>query len=164
YVQPIIARYLERLERVFREQDYRGPLHVMTSNGGTMPADRSRELPVRLIESGPAAGIHATVAYGRRLRRRNLIAFDLGGTTAKMCVVRDVGPFWPPMFGAARVSRFRKGSGLPIRIPALDLLEIGAGGGSIARVDALGTLGVGPDSAGAEPGPACYGRGGDEPT
>ena len=164
YVQPIIARYLERLERVFREQGYRGPLHVMTSNGGTMPAERSRELPVRLIESGPAAGIHATVAYGRRLRRRNLIAFDMGGTTAKICLVQDGEPFWTTLFEAARVSRFRKGSGLPIRIPALDLLEIGAGGGSIARVDALGTLGVGPDSAGAEPGPACYGRGGDEPT
>ena len=163
YVQPIMSRYIQRLGRVFAEDGYRGPLHIMTSNGGTMPADRSRELPVRLIESGPAAGIHATVAYGRRLRRSNLIALDMGGTTA-ICLVQDGKPFWTTLFEAARVSRFRKGSGLPIRIPALDLLEIGAGGGSIARVDALGTLAVGPESAGAEPGPACYGRGGDEPT
>jgi N-methylhydantoinase A/oxoprolinase/acetone carboxylase beta subunit len=164
YVQPIMSRYLERLERVFGEDGYRGPLQIMTSNGGTMPAERSRELAVRLIESGPAAGIHATVAYGRKLRRSNLIAFDMGGTTAKICLIQDGRPLWTTKFEAARVSRFRKGSGLPIRIPALDLIEIGAGGGSIARVDALGTLAVGPDSAGAEPGPACYGRGGDEPT
>jgi N-methylhydantoinase A/oxoprolinase/acetone carboxylase beta subunit len=164
YVQPIMARYLARLESVFVADGYRGPLHIMTSNGGTMPAEQARELPVRLIESGPAAGIHATVAYGERLGRANLIAFDMGGTTAKVCLIRDGTPFWTTQFEAARVSRFRKGSGLPVRVPALDLLEIGAGGGSIARVDALGTLGVGPDSAGAEPGPACYGRGGDEPT
>ena len=164
YVQPIMARYLERLEHVFAEDGYCGPLQIMTSNGGAMPADRARELPVRLIESGPAAGIHATVAYGRRLGRANLIAFDMGGTTAKICLIQDGRPLWTTSFEAARVSRFRKGSGLPIRIPALDLIEIGAGGGSIARVDALGTLAVGPDSAGAEPGPACYGRGGDEPT
>jgi N-methylhydantoinase A/oxoprolinase/acetone carboxylase beta subunit len=136
----------------------------MTSNGGTMPAARARELPVRLVESGPAAGIHAAMAYGRALGRPDLIAFDMGGTTAKICLVQAGRPFWTREFEAARVSRFRKGSGLPIRIPALDLLEIGAGGGSIARVDALGTLAVGPESAGAEPGPACYGRGGDEPT
>src|SRR5215471_7323355 len=164
YVQPIMSRYLERLERVFGEDGYRGPLQIMTSNGGTMPADRSRELPVRLIESGPAAGIHATVAYGRRLGRENLIAFDMGGTTAKICLIQNGQPFWTSTFEAARVSRFQRGSGLPIRIPALDLLEIGAGGGSIARVDALGTLAVGPDSASAEPGPACYGRGGNDPT
>jgi N-methylhydantoinase A/oxoprolinase/acetone carboxylase beta subunit len=164
YVQPIIARYVERLGTVFVADGYRGPLHIMTSNGGTMPAEQARELPVRLVESGPAAGLHAAVAYGRRLRRANLIAFDMGGTTAKVCLVRDGAPFWTTSFEAARVSRFRKGSGLPIRVPALDLLEIGAGGGSLARVDALGTLAVGPDSAGAEPGPACYGRGGEEPT
>lgn len=164
YVQPTMARYLERLGRVFVEDGYRSPLHIMTSNGGTMPAGRARELAVRLIESGPAAGIHAAVAYGRRLRRSDLIAFDMGGTTAKICLIQDGKPFWTTLFEAARVSRFRKGSGLPIRIPALDLIEIGAGGGSIARVDALGTLAVGPESAGAEPGPACYGRGGDEPT
>jgi N-methylhydantoinase A/oxoprolinase/acetone carboxylase beta subunit len=164
YVQPIMSRYLSRLEGTFADDGYRGPLQVMTSNGGTMPADRSRQLPVRLVESGPAAGIHATVAYGRRLRRSNLIAFDMGGTTAKICLIQDGRPLWTTSFEAARVSRFRKGSGLPIRIPALDLIEIGAGGGSIARVDALGTLAVGPDSAGAEPGPACYGRGGEEPT
>ncbi len=164
YVQPIISRYLERLETVFVEDGYRASLHIMTSNGGTMPAPLARELPVRLIESGPAAGIHATVAYGRRLRRASLIAFDMGGTTAKVCLIQEGTPFWTTFFEAARVSRFRRGSGLPVRVPALDLLEIGAGGGSIARVDALGTLAVGPESAGAEPGPACYGRGGEEPT
>jgi N-methylhydantoinase A len=149
---------------VFAEDGYAGPLHVMTSNGGTMPADQARELPVRLVESGPAAGIHAAVAYGRRLGRGDLIAFDMGGTTAKICLVQDGAPSWTSMFEAARVSRFRRGSGLPIRIPALDLIEIGAGGGSIARVDGLGTLAVGPESAGADPGPACYARGGDAPT
>jgi len=164
YVQPIIESYLERLGRALLDDGLKGPLHVMTSNGGTMPAARARERPVRLVESGPAAGIHAAVAYGRELKRPDLIAFDMGGTTAKICLVRDGRPFWTREFEAARVSRFRKGSGLPIRIPALDLLEIGAGGGSIARVDALGTVVVGPESAGAEPGPACYGRGGDEPT
>jgi len=164
YVQPTMARYLDRLSRVFAEDGYAGPLHLMTSNGGTMPAARARELPVRLIESGPAAGIHAAVAYGRRLGREDLIAFDMGGTTAKICLIQNGQPFWTSTFEAARVSRFRRGSGLPIRIPALDLLEIGAGGGSIARVDALDTLAVGPDSAGAEPGPACYGRGGNDPT
>jgi N-methylhydantoinase A/oxoprolinase/acetone carboxylase beta subunit len=164
YVQPIVQGYLERLERALVDDGLKGPLHVMTSNGGTMPAARARELPVRLVESGPAAGIHAAVAYGRTLERPDLIAFDMGGTTAKICLVQGGSPFWTREFEAARVSRFRKGSGLPIRIPALDLLEIGAGGGSIARVDALGTLAVGPESAGAEPGPACYGRGGEEPT
>ncbi len=164
YVQPTMSRYLDRLARVFAEDGYPGPLHVMTSNGGTMPADQARNLPVRLIESGPAAGIHAAVAYGRRLGRENLIAFDMGGTTAKICLVQGGKPLWTSMFEAARLSRFRRGSGLPVRIPALDLIEIGAGGGSIARIDALGTLAVGPESAGAEPGPACYGRGGSEPT
>jgi N-methylhydantoinase A/oxoprolinase/acetone carboxylase beta subunit len=164
YVQPTMSRYLDRLARTFATDGYRGPLHIMTSNGGTMPAEQARDLPVRLIESGPAAGIHAAVAYGRRLGRPNLIAFDMGGTTAKICLVQDGKPFWTSSFEAARVSRFRRGSGLPIRIPALDLLEIGAGGGSIAHVDGLGTLAVGPASAGAEPGPACYGRGGTEPT
>ncbi len=164
YVQPIIERYLERLGRTLVEDGYRGPLHIMTSNGGTMPASVAQKLPVRLIESGPAAGIHAAVAYGRRLGRSDLIAFDMGGTTAKICLIQGGKPLWTTSFEAARVSRFRKGSGLPIRIPALDLIEIGAGGGSIARVDALGTLAVGPDSAGAEPGPASYGRGGEEPT
>jgi N-methylhydantoinase A/oxoprolinase/acetone carboxylase beta subunit len=164
YVQPTMSRYLDRLGRVFAEDGYTGPLHIMTSNGGTMPAERSRELPVRLIESGPAAGIHAALAYGRQLGRANLIAFDMGGTTAKICLIQDGKPFWTSTFEAARVSRFRRGSGLPIRIPALDLIEIGAGGGSIARVDGLGTLAIGPESAGAEPGPACYARGGGEPT
>jgi N-methylhydantoinase A/oxoprolinase/acetone carboxylase beta subunit len=164
YVQPIMARYLERLEGVFLADGYRGPLHVMTSNGGTMPAEQAREVPVRLIESGPAAGIHAAVAYGHRLGRANLIAFDMGGTTAKVCLIQDGTPFWTTLFEAGRVSRFRKGSGLPVRVPALDLLEIGAGGGSIARVDARGTLAVGPDSAGADPGPACYGLGGEAAT
>lgn len=164
YVQPIIAGYLEKLGRSLESEGYKGPLHVMTSNGGTMPAGRARALPVRLIESGPAAGVHAASAYGRLLGRPDLIAFDMGGTTAKICPIRNGKPFWTAQFEAARVSRFKKGSGLPIRIPALDLLEIGAGGGSIARVGDLGVLAVGPESAGAEPGPACYGRGGAQPT
>jgi N-methylhydantoinase A len=164
YVQPIISRYLENLATGLKAEGYKGPLHIMTSNGGTMPAGRAKILPVRLVESGPAAGVHATVAYGRVLNQPNLIAFDMGGTTAKICLVREGKPFWTNYFEAARVSRFKKGSGLPIRIPALDLLEIGAGGGSIARVNDLGVLEVGPDSAGAVPGPVCYGLGGKQPT
>jgi hypothetical protein len=108
YVQPIMARYLARLEGAFVTDGYRGPLHIMTSNGGTMPAEQARELPVRLIESGPAAGIHATVAYGERLGRANLIAFDMGGTTAKVCLIRDGAPFWTTLFEAGRVSRFAR--------------------------------------------------------
>ena len=164
YVQPIMSRYLDNLAKGLGRKGYKGPLHIMTSNGGTMPDTRAKILPVRLVESGPAAGVHATVAYGRVLKEPNVIAFDMGGTTAKICLVRDGKPFWTNNFEVARVSRFKKGSGLPIRIPSLDLLEIGAGGGSIARVDEMGVLAVGPESAGAEPGPACYGRGGDEPT
>ncbi|MBI4590056.1 MAG: hydantoinase/oxoprolinase family protein [Candidatus Rokubacteria bacterium] len=164
YVQPLIAGYLGRIERDLAAEGFRGAFHVMTSNGGTVPAARARALPVRLIESGPAAGVQAALAWSRRLGRPDVVAFDMGGTTAKMCLVQDGRAFWTSEFEAARVSRFKKGSGLPIRIPALDLLEIGAGGGSIAHAGAMGILAVGPESAGAEPGPACYGLGGEEPT
>jgi len=164
YVQPLMEGYLSRLDRELTAGDFRGAFHLMTSNGGTMPHARACALPVRLIESGPAAGVQATLALSRRLGRADVIAFDMGGTTAKMCLVRNGRPFWTSQFEAARVSRFKKGSGLPVRIPALDLFEIGAGGGSLARVDSLGILAVGPDSAGAAPGPACYALGGQEPT
>jgi N-methylhydantoinase A len=164
YVQPLMEGYLSRLHRELTAGAFGGAFHVMTSNGGTMPHARARGLPVRLIESGPAAGVQATLALSRRLGRADVIAFDMGGTTAKMCLVRNGQPYWTSQFEAARVSRFKRGSGLPIRVPALDLLEIGAGGGSLARVDSLGILAVGPESAGAAPGPACYGRGGEEPT
>jgi N-methylhydantoinase A len=119
---------------------------------------------VRLIESGPAAGVLASVFYGEKLGEENLVSFDMGGTTAKMCVIKHGEPAMSDDFEVARVHRFKRGSGLPVRVPTIELIEIGAGGGSIARVDELGLLKVGPDSSGADPGPACYGQGGLLPT
>ena len=164
YVQPLAGRYLERLQRGLAELGFRARLSLMVSNGGITSVGAARAAPVRLLESGPAAGALVAAFFGRAAGQSNVLAFDMGGTTAKACVIDDGRPATTFTFEAGRQHRFKKGSGLPIRAAAIELIEIGAGGGSIARVDELGLLQVGPASAGAEPGPACYGRGGEHPT
>jgi N-methylhydantoinase A len=136
----------------------------MLSNGGVVSSADAAHVPIRMVESGPAAGALATSWYARRLGEGRILSFDMGGTTAKACLIEDYEPTLTPDFEVARMYRFKKGSGYPILVPSVDLVEIGAGGGSIARVDELGLLKVGPESAGANPGPACYGRGGMQPT
>lgn len=164
YVQEIVAGYLEELQHRLRRVGFGGSFFVMLSNGGIATADTAARFPVRLLESGPAAGALAAARLGVQSGFSDLLSFDMGGTTAKLCAVENGEPLKAHEFEVDRVYRFRKGSGLPVKIPVIDMIEIGAGGGSIARVDALGLLKVGPESAGAEPGPACYGRGGEEPT
>ena len=136
----------------------------MLSSGGIATVETATRFPVRLLESGPAAGAIAAARCGSRRGTQELISFDMGGTTAKIAVIDDGEPTLAQQFEVDRVYRFKKGSGLPVRQPVIELIEIGTGGGSIARIDALGLMKVGPDSAGADPGPACYGRGGVEPT
>ena len=164
YVRPLVSRYLARLVAALRELGVRGELLVMLSSGGIGTVETASRFPIRLIESGPAAGALAAAHYGRLTDRPSLLSFDMGGTTAKACLIDDGQPTLSAEFEVSRVYRFKQGSGLPVKTPVIHLIEIGAGGGSIARVDALGLLKVGPDSAGADPGPACYGRGGTEPT
>ena len=163
YVQPRIAHYLARLQDGLRVMRL-GKLYIMLSNGGITTVRAARDFPIQLIESGPAAGAMAAGYYGLLTNTSSLISFDMGGTTAKMCLVDRGWPSRVHELEAGRVRRFRKGSGLPLKVPVVDMIEIGAGGGSIARVDAMGLLKVGPQSAGSEPGPACYGRGGMMPT
>lgn len=164
YVQPLTGVYLDRLGATMREMGFQGSLYMMLSNGGISSVRTAKELPIRLLESGPAAGALVGGFYGKLVDERNVLAFDMGGTTAKACIIDDGEPMTTFNFEAARVHRFRKGSGLPIKIPAIELIEIGAGGGSIAHLDSMGLMKVGPESAGSEPGPACYGRGGGNPT
>ena len=164
YVQPLISRYLAELSEALKEQGSCGAFFVMSSSGGTLSLDLARQFPVRLVESGPAAGVSIATHFARRLGTPNVLAFDMGGTTAKISLITGGQPTRTSELEVARVRRFQKGSGLLIKAPAVDLIEIGAGGGSIARVDSLGLLGVGPDSAGADPGPACYGAGGTAAT
>ncbi len=164
YIKPSVSRYVRRVEQELERQGYPGRLLVMHSAGGVMDADAARQRPVRLLESGPAAGALAASFYSRLLGEPDLISLDMGGTTAKTCVIEDGSPTQSNSIEVARVHRFKKGSGLPILIPVLDLIEIGSGGGSIAWLDNLGLLRVGPQSSGASPGPACYGLGGVDPT
>src|SRR5205807_7898841 len=164
YVQPLISRYLERLEARLRSLGFRGAFYIMQSSGGSASSAMAAEFPVRLLESGPAGGALAAALFGGRAGQRDVIAFDMGGTTAKASLIQDGRPDVSPDVEVARVHRFQRGSGLPVKTPVVELIEIGAGGGSTAYVDSLGLLKVGPQSAGAEPGPACYGRGGTEPT
>jgi len=163
YIAPLAERYLARLGAALAELGVPGPLLMMLSNGGLTHLAEAQRAPVQLLESGPAAGALAAAFLAGPAEPR-VLAFDLGGTTAKLCVVEHGEPQVVFGFEAARQARFIEGSGLPIRISAVDLIEIGAGGGSIARRDAIGLLKVGPDSAGSEPGPACYGRGGRQLT
>ncbi len=164
YTRPMFDRYLGRLEQGLRDQGFGGALYVMSSAGGTVAPDIARRYPVRILESGPAAGVLQAATLGRLLGHPNVLSFDMGGTTAKGALVRAGEPLRRYEMEVARVHEFKAGSGLPARIPVLDLIEIGAGGGSIAEVGTRGVITVGPHSAGAEPGPACYGRGGQDPT
>jgi len=164
YVQPLMARYLARFERELAARGFRGRLNLMHSAGGLIAPSAARAFPIRLIESGPAGGGLATALFGARAAKNDVLAFDMGGTTAKSCLVEGGRIEVAAMMEAARVHRFKRGSGLPIKVPVIDMIETGAGGGSIAEIDEVGLLRVGPRSAGADPGPACYGRGGSEPT
>jgi N-methylhydantoinase A len=164
YVQARVDGYLERLERDLGRAGFRGAFYLMQSSGGLLGTAAAREFPVRILESGPAGGALAAGNAGRVADRHRLLSFDMGGTTAKLAVINDGEPLVAPGFEVARVYRFARGSGLPVRVPVIEMIEIGAGGGSIARVDQLGLIRVGPESAGANPGPACYGRGGTHPT
>jgi N-methylhydantoinase A len=164
YVQPIAETYLTRLGEELREAGFRRNLYLMLSSGGITTLETATRFPVRLVESGPAAGVLAAVFYGGLIGKTSLVSFDMGGTTAKMCLIKDGQPAMSSTFEVARVHRFKRGSGLPVQVRSIELIEIGAGGGSIARIDDLGLLKVGPASAGADPGPACYGLGGTEPT
>ncbi|MCS6924733.1 MAG: hydantoinase/oxoprolinase family protein, partial [Candidatus Binatia bacterium] len=164
YVKPLAQRYLNKLNADLRSLGIPRDIFVMLSNGGITSCGVAGEYPIRLIESGPAAGALAASFYSLQQQLDRVISFDMGGTTAKICLIERGKPFLTTDFEAARVYRFKKGSGLPLKVPVIEMIEIGAGGGSIARVDKLGLLKVGPDSAGAEPGPACYDRGGEEPT
>jgi N-methylhydantoinase A len=164
YARPVVAEYLDRLAHSLADLGITAPLYVMISSGGLSTIETARRFPIRLVESGPAAGALAAAHHGKISGRSALLSFDMGGTTAKACLIDDNRPSISPEFEVNRVYRFKKGSGLPVRVPVIELIEIGAGGGSIARVDAMGLLKVGPDSAGADPGPVCYGRGGTSPT
>ncbi len=164
YVAPLMARYLADLEARLVEHDIPGQLYIMQSSGGIALPPMARQFPIRLVESGPAAGALAAALAARQRGELRMLSFDMGGTTAKACVIDDGAPLVAREFEVARADRFKKGSGLPVRVPVIEMIEIGAGGGSIARVDRLGLLRVGPDSAGADPGPACYNLGGRLPT
>ena len=165
YVQPLTDQYLKKLENELRNSmGFKGKLLIMNSAGRLTTIDGARKSPIQLLESGPAGGSMAGVYFGKLKEKENLLCFDMGGTTAKASLIFEGKPEITNNFEAGRVKRFKKGSGLPVRIPVIDMIEIGAGGGSIARVDHLGLLTVGPDSASSTPGPACYDRGGDMPT
>ena len=164
FVQPLVDRYLRSLEDQLAANGFAGRLSLMLSSGGLATPEIARRFPIRLLESGPAGGALATALIGRKLKRPDLISFDMGGTTAKTALIHDYKAQIAPMMEVARVHRFKKGSGIPVRAPVVEMIEIGAGGGSIARLDEVGLLKVGPESAGAEPGPACYGLGGQSPT
>lgn len=164
YVKPLAETYLDRLDTALRDAGIPGGLFLMLSNGGLTHVAEAKRAPVQLLESGPAAGALAGAWFSRHAGLERVLAFDMGGTTAKLALVDDGEPLVAWGFEAARQKRFLRGSGLPIQIATVELIEIGAGGGSIAQPSALGTLHVGPESAGAQPGPACYARGGTQPT
>ena len=164
YIRPLAEIYLERLEQALRSEGIPGGLFLMLSNGGLTHVSEAKRVPVQLLESGPAAGALAGAWFGRNAGLERVLAFDMGGTTAKLALVDDGEPLVAYGFEAAREKRFLRGSGLPMQIATVELIEIGAGGGSIAHRSELGTLNVGPESSGAQPGPACYGRGGTNAT
>lgn len=164
YVKPLVNNYLTDLSADLQQLGYQRPLYLMLSSGGITTADIATEYPIRLLESGPAGGALFTAYLGRLTGRSRLISFDMGGTTAKMTYISDGQVSRARTFEVARVARFQLGSGLPVQVPVIEMIEIGAGGGSIAYKDKLGLLKVGPESSGADPGPACYGLGGTKPT
>ena len=164
YVRPQMARYLTLLERRLREMGFGCSFLLMTSGGGLTTLETAVKFPIRLVESGPAGGAILASRIAAECGLAEVLSFDMGGTTAKICLIDNARPLTSRAFEVAREYRFLRGSGLPIRVPAIEMVEIGAGGGSIAHVDAIGRLNVGPESAGADPGPACYDRGGGAPT
>ena len=163
YVQPLISSHLSRLEAELQRIGIDCPLYLMLSGGGITTLETARRFPVRLVESGPAGGAIFAGHIARSLGLDDVVSYDMGGTTAKLCLIDDGQPHTSRTFEVARIYRFMKGSGLPLRIPVIEMVEIGAGGGSLAHVDALGRIAVGPESAGSEPGPAAYGLGGEKP-
>ncbi|MBT4688062.1 MAG: hydantoinase/oxoprolinase family protein [Rhodospirillaceae bacterium] len=164
YVHPLFRDYVERLAAALDELGYTRELLLVLSDGRGIAADVAVKYPIRLVQSGPAAGAEAARLFGELANQNDILCFDMGGTTAKACLIHDGEPERTVNFEVARETRFAEGSGLPLLIPAIDMIEIGAGGGSIAQVDQRGLLQVGPHSAGADPGPACYGRGNEHPT
>lgn len=163
YVKPLTGRYLSKLSDRLSSIGFKGKLFIMLSSGGITSVETAAEFPVRIIESGPTAAVIAGQYYGKHFNIPEMFCFDMGGTTAKSCLIQKGVAGVVPTFEVGRVQRFMKGSGLTIQVPVVDLMEIGAGGGSIAKVSKFGTLQVGPESSGADPGPICYGRGGTEP-
>ncbi|MEM9734032.1 MAG: hydantoinase/oxoprolinase family protein [Pseudomonadota bacterium] len=163
YIQPLMKSYLDRLAGRLRDEGADCPVFLMHSGGGIISLESAAQFPVRLVESGPAGGAVFAADIAARRGLDKVLSFDMGGTTAKICLIKDYTPKTARVFEVARTYRFKKGSGMPISIPVIDMVEIGAGGGSLAHVDAMDQIRVGPESAGSEPGPACYGRGGDRP-
>ena len=166
-VAPIVDRYVTGIEQHLAQRGYPGKLYIVQSNGGLIPAEKAKRHPVHIIESGPAAGVIAAAFIGRLAGFDNLLAFDMGGTTAKVGLVKNGGPQIMPDYevgATARTGQYETGAGYAITLPVIDLVEVGAGGGSVAWIDRGGALKVGPQSAGADPGPACFGSGGTEPT
>ena len=164
YVKPLMSRYLADLQQRLAALGMDCPFLMMTSGGGLTSVAAAREFPIRLVESGPAGGVILAARIAAELGLDRVVSLDMGGTTAKICLIDDGAPQHSRAFEVDRSYRFRKGSGLPVRIPVIEMVEIGAGGGSIAGVDRLGRIQVGPESAGSTPGPACYGRGGERAT
>lgn len=163
-VQPLFGRYIARLAQGVRAMGIGHDVFLMLSDGGTVHQDAAAAFPIRLVQSGPAGGAQAASLLGRLAGATDVLCFDMGGTTAKACLIMDGEPARAKDFEVARTKGFKRGSGIPLKVPVIDMIEIGAGGGSIARIDRLGLVKVGPDSAGAVPGPACYARGGTLPT
>ncbi len=164
YVKPITSKYLEKLSSRLVALGFKGKLFIMLSSGGITSIETARKFPVRIIESGPTAAVIASQHYGSLFQIKDMFCFDMGGTTAKSCLIQKGQAGMVSTFEVGRVQRFKKGSGLPIQVPVVDLMEIGAGGGSMAKINNMGLLQVGPESAGADPGPVCYGKGGVNPT
>ena len=164
YVRPLMAGYLKRLQAALGEMGLNAPLYLMMSGGGLTTLETACRFPIRLVESGPAGGAILASRIAQSCKLPEVLSFDMGGTTAKICLLSNAEPARAHRFEIARAYKDMKGSGIPVRIPVIEMVEIGAGGGSIARVDKLGRLTVGPDSAGSSPGPVCYGRGGIMPT
>lgn len=164
YIKPLMASYLNELSIALIDEGIAAPLFIVTSGGGMTTLDTATRFPIRLVESGPSGGAVLAAKIAQECQVDSALSFDMGGTTAKLCLIDQGEPQRARQFEIGRAARFVKGSGLPVRIPVVEMIEIGAGGGSIARVDALQRLAVGPDSAGSDPGPACYGLGGQQPT
>ncbi|HVU09909.1 MAG TPA: hydantoinase/oxoprolinase family protein [Phototrophicaceae bacterium] len=164
YVQPVVDQYLDQLTNELSGNGFNGKFYLMLSNGGTAAISTGRSLPVQLLESGPAAGVLSATFLAEQAHLKDILSFDMGGTTAKLSLIEQGIPLTADFIEVARIKRYMAGSGIPVKVPVIDLLEIGSGGGSIAWIDHMGLLKVGPESSGSSPGPACYGWGGTRPT